>query len=100
MSKMGELPPGVAFVDESKQPVDLVHIFAAAKGELEALIGGVRPVLKPGGLLWVSYPKGTSGVRADINRDIIWKYAQTVGFQAVSMIAFDETWSAMRLKRT
>ena len=98
MAKIGELPSDVVFLQESNQLVDLVHVFVTSKKELAALLESVKFVLKPQGLLWVSYPKGTSKVETDINRDIIWQYAQTVGFQAVSMIAVDNIWSALRLK--
>jgi hypothetical protein len=47
----------------------------------------------------VTYHKGTSHVRSDINRDSIWRYAQTLGLAAVAIIAVDEDWAALRLKR-
>jgi hypothetical protein len=46
----------------------------------------------------VSYPKGTSKVNTDINRDTIGLYAQSIGLQPVAMISIDDTWSALRLK--
>jgi ribosomal protein L25 (general stress protein Ctc) len=49
-------------------------------------------------VLWVSYPKGASKANADINRDTIRKYAQTLGLTTVSLIAVDDVWSALRLK--
>ncbi len=54
--------------------------------------------LKPGGLLWLTYPKGTSQFKVDINRDSIRAYAESNGFKTVAMISVDETWSALRLK--
>jgi len=54
----------------------------------------MKQLLKQDGLLWMTYPKG----KAEINRDSIRIYAQTIGLQAVSLIAIDKTWSALRLK--
>ena len=39
-----------------------------------------------------------SGIKTDINRDIIAKNASGIGFQPVAMFAIDETWAALRLK--
>lgn len=97
-AKLGELSLNVSLLTQSDAPVNLVHIFVTSRRELEILRQDFKSILKPAGLLWVSYPKGTSGIKVDINRDTIWQYAQTAGFQAVSMIAIDDTWSAMRLK--
>jgi len=58
----------------------------------------LKSVLGPKGILWATYPKGTSGVKADINRDIIREYARTIGLEAVALVSIDETWSGLRLK--
>jgi len=36
--------------------------------------------------------------KADINRDSIRQYAETLNLQTVSLIAIDDVWSALRLK--
>ena len=98
-SKLGKLPANVNLLTESTKPVDVVQVFVASKRELESQLSKLKSVLSPRGLLWVTYPKGTSGVKVDINRDIIRQFAQGIGLQAVAMIAIDETWSALRLKK-
>jgi len=49
-------------------------------------------------LLWVTYLKETSKLQADINRDTIREYAQTVSLEAVALVSVDDTSSALRLK--
>jgi len=49
-------------------------------------------------MLWVSYYKGTSKVKTDINRDMIYAYAHTIGLDGVGLVSIDDTWSAMRFK--
>jgi hypothetical protein len=58
----------------------------------------LKKSLKPGGLFWVTYPKGTSRIPVDINRDIIAVYARTIWMVGIAMISIDATWSALRLK--
>jgi hypothetical protein len=96
--KLGEVPEGVSFVESRAEPVDFIYVFVRDRGELEKNLKGLKRLLKPKGLIWVSYPKGSSGVKTDINRDSIWAYARTVGVEAVSQVSVDDTWSAMRLK--
>ena len=47
---------------------------------------------------WLCYPKGTSKVKTDINRDILWKLVENFNMRPVSMISLDNTWSAMRIR--
>jgi hypothetical protein len=49
-------------------------------------------------VLWLAYPKGTSKIKTDINRDSIWKTANEFGWDAVSAISIDDTWSGLRLR--
>ncbi len=92
------LPPGVTVLTESSAPVDLVQVFVSSRKELEEKLEKLKKLLKPSGLLWVSYPKGTSKIKADINRDSINDYAHSIGLQGVAMVSIDDTWSALRLK--
>jgi Protein of unknown function (DUF3052) len=77
---------------------DLVQVFFKSRSEMETQLAGLKKLLKPGGSLWITYPKGTSKTPADINRDSIREYAATIGLTAVSLVAIDDTWSAMRVK--
>lgn len=95
---LGALPNGVTATEEPAGPADLVQLFVRSRSELEQQLPKARLLVTPKGLLWVTYPKGTSKAKADINRDSINSYANTIGLQGVAMIAVDDTWSALRLK--
>jgi len=92
------LPEGVRVVQEASGPVQAIQVFLADHAALEKELPRLKPLLAPGGMLWVTYHKGTSGVATDINRDSIWAYARTLGMAAVAQVAIDDDWSAMRLK--
>ncbi len=49
-------------------------------------------------MIWPTYPKGTSKMKSDVNRDSIREYATGVGLETVALIAIDDDWSAMRCK--
>ena len=49
-------------------------------------------------VLWFAYPKGTSKIKTDINRDTIRVTGEEFGITTVTAIAIDETWSALRFR--
>jgi hypothetical protein len=49
-------------------------------------------------VLWFAYPKGTSKIKTDINRDTIHVTGKEFGLKTVTAISIDETWSALRFR--
>ena len=49
-------------------------------------------------VLWFAYPKGGSGVKADVNRDILRVTAEEYGITAVTAISINAIWSALRFR--
>ncbi len=49
-------------------------------------------------VLWFAYPKGTSKVKTDINRDSIRALGEEFGITTVTAISIDQTWSALRFR--
>jgi hypothetical protein len=95
---MGELPAGVLILSDSSCLVEVVQVFVANRAELEAELPKLKELIAPKGMIWVTYYKGTSRVKTDINRDTINAYAHMIGLEGVAMISIDEDWSALRLK--
>ena len=98
-TQMGELPEGVMLLRDSTSLVDGIQVFVANRAELEAQLPLLAKLLSPKGMLWVSYHKGSSKVKTDINRDTINAYAKSLGLQGVAIISIDDDWAALRLKR-
>jgi hypothetical protein len=98
IEKLGKLPEGVVLLSDSSCQVEAIQVFVANRSELEETLPQLKELLEAKGMLWVTYHKGTSSVKTDINRDTIFSYAQTLGLQGVAMISIDDDWSALRLK--
>ena len=94
---LGKLPEGVSVLQNTEDNIDLVQVFVTSEAELEAHLKFLPPLLKPAGILWISYPKGASRAPVDINRNSINHLANSLGMQGVALIAIDNTWSALRL---
>ena len=77
---------------------DIVIQFVHNKAEVEKDTPVAIQLVKPGGLLWVSYPKQSSKVPTDINRDILWKVFPNSEWRPVTQISIDEIWSALRFR--
>ena len=95
---LAELPSFAKFAGES-EPADVLLVFIKTMEELGRLLPLNAKLLKPDGITWLAYPKKTSGITTDLNRDIIWAYINTLGWTGVSMISIDNTWSGFRLKK-
>ncbi|OGO31781.1 MAG: hypothetical protein A2136_03710 [Chloroflexi bacterium RBG_16_54_11] len=99
LARMGAMPDTIVILSETSRPVKAIQVFVADRRELEEQLPRLKELLALEGMLWVTYHKGTSRVKTDINRDTINAYAHTLGLEGVSMISIDEDWSALRLKR-
>ena len=49
-------------------------------------------------VLWFAYPKGTSKIKTDINRDTIRTTGEEFGITTVTAISINDTWSALRFR--
>jgi hypothetical protein len=54
--------------------------------------------VEPDSVLWFAYPKGTSKIKTDINRNTIRMSGEEFGITTVTAISFDDTWSALRFR--
>lgn len=98
LAQLGQLPEGTIILNDSSCLVEVIQVFVLNRSELEARLTRLKGLLAPKGMLWVTYHKGTSKVKTNINRDTINAYAGSLGLQGVAMISIDDDWLALRLK--
>ncbi len=90
-------PDDVELVDSPDQEsLDFIHVFAVNRAALEALVYDGKPLLKKNGIFWVSWPKGSSGIATDINRDDIREFVLEIGLVDVKVAAIDDQWSGLK----
>lgn len=78
-------------------PVEAAHIFVASRAALEEAVRRIRPLLAPGGFLWISWPKKASNVPTDVTEDTVRAAALPLGLVDVKVCAVDGTWSGLKL---
>ena len=74
-----------------------VHLFASSAPELKAKLKSYRTKIVPDGVIWVSWPKKSSGVKTDITEDTIRDLALPMGLVDIKVCAVDEVWSGLKL---
>jgi hypothetical protein len=94
---LGTIPEGVTFSDRLKPDSSFVHVFIKQRNELTKRLSVLREKVADTGTVWVSWPKGSSGVPTDVTEDVIRTEALPLGFVDVKVCAIDETWSGLKL---
>lgn len=80
--------------------IDFALVFAINVRQLNSILTEVIPALHTDATLWIAYPKTTSKIASDLNRDCSWEILVNSGFEGVSQIALDHVWSAFRFKKS
>ncbi len=96
--KIDPLPEGVEIAANGTGPFDVVQVFVHSQADVNQHAAAAIRAVKPGGLLWLTYPKISSKVKTDLTRDTGWDGIRSLGWEGVSLIAVDSTWSAMRYR--
>jgi hypothetical protein len=77
---------------------DWIQIFVKDKAGLEGLAPKAAGALKPDAILWISFPKGSSGMQTDLTRDKGWDILKTLDLKWITLISVNEDWSAFSLR--
>src|ERR1700678_99132 len=80
-----------------KPGMGFAHVFATRASVLRAKLRSHRGRIAPDGVLWVSWPKKSSGVATDITEDVIRSVALPMGLVDIKVCAVDGTWSGLKL---
>jgi hypothetical protein len=87
----------VTWLRSVKSDMEFVHLFATSASKLKRKLESYRKRIVPGGVIWVSWPKKSSGVKSDITEDTIRDVALPMGLVDVKVCAVDEVWSGLKL---
>ena len=100
LKSLAPLPEGVVISEVMGGTHEFVQFFATRKSDIEKSAPKLLKTVVPGALVWITYPKKTSGVESDLSREAVWAAMEGTGWRPVSQIAIDEIWSALRFRPT
>ncbi len=89
-----QLPP-VVMADEGEE-LDFIHMFCTNFNQLETYYNSVIGHLRKKGILWISWPKKTSTIASELDRDSIRTYVLQRGLVDTKVCAVDKDWSGLK----
>jgi hypothetical protein len=91
LADIAELPENARLVETGETPVDVAQLFVRSRAEVDTLVAEAMRSVKPGGLLWTTYPKRGTGIQTDIHRDSGWDSFKVAGWEGVVLVAIAES---------
>jgi len=91
------IPDGVTLSASLAAPLDLCHVFVRSREALARRLPACRKQIRENGMIWVSWPKKSSGVSSDLSEDVVRELAFPLQLVDIKVCAVDETWSGLKL---
>ncbi len=96
-----ELKPALSTCEidhDGKQPIDVILYFAKSKAALNDFVRLVTS-LAPNGMIWISWPKKSSGVPTDLDETKVRNIGLAGGLVDVKVCAISDVWSGLKFVR-
>ena len=93
---LAPLPADVRFADRLTAAVEL-PAYPRRRRRTSDRSPAFRKTLKPTAIVWVSWPKKSSGVPTEISEDTVRSVALPLGFVDVKVCVIDDVWSGLKL---
>ncbi|MEP6911316.1 MAG: DUF3052 domain-containing protein [bacterium] len=94
--KLGPLPAQAKVVSQTLDDLDLILFFVKKESELAEAFALLAENLKPAGMLWIAWPKKSSGVATDLAFNNVQTLGLSAGLVDTKICAVDEVWSGLK----
>jgi hypothetical protein len=89
-------PASVTLASTNARPYDFGHIFTESRAQLARELPAAARKLEVGGMLWISWPKKSSGIATDVTEDVLREIALPLGLVDVKVCAVTDVWSGLK----
>jgi len=96
LAQLGTLPATTKIVEQLTKPLDLVLLFVDREKLLAKEFPQLAKKLASNGMIWIAWPKKSSGVATDLSFDRVQKIGLECGLVDVKICAVDEIWSGLK----
>jgi hypothetical protein len=79
--------------------IDFALIFAVNESQLNGILQDIMPALKEESKLWVAFPKITSKIVTDLNRESSWNKLVAAGYESIEQVSLDHVWNASQFRK-
>lgn len=94
--ELGELPDRAEFVKRLTNSLDIILFFVLTERALARDFARLAKRLATNGMIWIAWPKKSSGVATDLSFDVVQRIGLDAGLVDVKICAIDETWSGLK----
>lgn len=79
--------------------IDFALVFAVNETQLNGILHDIMPALKEASKLWIAFPKITSKIVTDLNRESSWNKLIAAGYETVEQVSLDHVWNASQFRK-
>ena len=94
--QLGTLPEDSQIVTRLLKPLDVILLFADAEKTLAKDFRSLAKKLSTNGMIWIAWPKKSSGVPTDLSFERVQLIGLQCGLVDVKICAIDEVWSGLK----
>jgi hypothetical protein len=95
-TELGELPDNVKFMKPTTRSLDLILFFVLSERVLARDFAKFAARLTSNGMIWIAWPKKSSGVTTDLTFEPVQRIGLDAGLVDVKICAIDDTWSGLK----
>ena len=96
--RLEPMPEGASFVEDAAS-ARVTVLFAPSQAELARDFRSLAKALPEKSALWIAWPKKASGVKTDLNENVVREFGLDLGWVDYKVCAIDETWSGLCFAR-
>ena len=96
LSTLGSLPVKAKLLKTNSKAIDFVLLFSITEKKLEKEFPQFARKLVSNGMLWVAWPKKSSGVPTDLSFENVQRLGLKAGLVDVKICAIDDVWSGLK----
>ena len=93
---VGELPADVTFMKSTTKSLDLILFFVLSERALAKDFAKLAARLTSNGMIWIAWPKKSSGVTTDLMFERVQRIGLDAGLVDVKICAIDDIWSGLK----
>ncbi len=90
------LPAELTLLDQTTASANFIHFFAHGRDELDKVFQTLAESVAKDGMIWISWPKKSSGVPTDLTENVVRDIGLAQGLVDAKVCAIDETWSGLK----
>jgi len=94
--ELGALPKTAKFVPVTSAALDLILVFVTSELELGRKFSPLAANLSRNGMIWVAWPKKSSGVVTDLSFTNVQRTGLDAGLVDVKICAVNDIWSGLK----